>query len=73
MGAGGGAIQADLVIQIGGDRGSEVFNFESGAAVNQITDAVNLVSDATGVSASFDYVPADTKATLTLNSTSYGN
>ena len=57
----------DLVVRIGGADGSEVFTFQSGATGLQIRDAVNLVSDATGVSASF------AGTTLTLNSTAYGS
>ncbi|MFV2068815.1 MAG: flagellin [Pirellulales bacterium] len=41
----------DAVIQISGASGSEVFILESGATAANITDQVNLVSDATGVSA----------------------
>jgi flagellin len=64
---GGGALNDDLVVEIGGNSGSEVFNFESGAGVNQIASAINLVSDSTGVEASYSGI------TLTLNSTDYGS
>jgi len=48
----GGTLASDLVLQLGGKSGFETFNFGSGSTVQQIRDAVNLVSDATGVSAS---------------------
>ncbi len=64
---GGNVLNDDLVIAIGGETGREVFNFEAGASVNQITAAINLVSDATGVAAS------QSSGTLTLNSTNYGS
>ncbi len=63
---GGRALKGDFVFSIGGATGREVFNFESGASVNQISAAINLVSDATGVMASYS------TAGLTLNSTTYG-
>ncbi|MHC4401382.1 MAG: flagellin [Planctomycetota bacterium] len=65
-GTGGRTLLGDLVAQISGDDGSEVFSFQAGASINQITNAINLVSDATGVAASFS------GGTLTLNSTAYG-
>jgi len=55
-----------LVVKIGGQKGSEVFTFELGATVTQIVDAVNLVSDATGVEAT------DNGGTLELDSVDYG-
>jgi len=64
---GGNVLNDDLVLSIGGGTGREVFNFEAGASINQIKDAINLVSDATGVAA------AAASGTLTLNSTDYGS
>ena len=49
--AGAFALSGDLVVKIGGKTGSEVFSFSSGASITQIVNAVNLVSDATGVTA----------------------
>jgi flagellin len=57
----------ELVVEISGAKGSEVFVFELGATVTQIVDAVNLVKDATGVEA------ADNAGTLELTSTAYGS
>ncbi len=64
---GGGTLLDDLVLEISGLAGVEVFNFEKGASINQVTDAIQLVSDATGVTASFS------STTLTLRSTDYGS
>jgi len=55
-----------LVVKIAGQKGTEVFTFELGATVTQIVDAVNLVSDATGVEAT------DNGGTLELDSVDYG-
>jgi flagellin len=48
----GGNLAGDLVLEVGGAKGYEVFNFGTGNTITQIRDAINLVSDATGVSAS---------------------
>ena len=66
-GTGGRALLGDLVAAISGASGAEVFSFQSGASINQMTNAINLVSDATGVAASFS------GGTLTLRSTAYGS
>jgi flagellin len=66
-GTGGRALLGDLVAAIGGAKGAEVFSFRTGASINQMANAINLVSDATGVAASFS------GGTLTLNSTAYGS
>ncbi|MDX1963982.1 MAG: flagellin [Pirellulales bacterium] len=47
----GGTLSSDLILQVGGKGGFETFNFGTGSTVTQIRDAINLVSDATGVSA----------------------
>ncbi|MBX3415422.1 MAG: flagellin [Pirellulales bacterium] len=47
----GGALTAELNLEIGGQDGFEVFNFGNGSTISQIADAINLVSDATGISA----------------------
>ena len=57
---------ADLVVKIAGSTGGEVFTFEAGASLTQISNALNLVSDATGVEAS------ENAGTLELRSTGYG-
>lgn len=68
----GGTLTSDLVLQLGGKSGFETFNFGTGSTVQQIRDAVNLVSDATGVSASV--ASASTSGTyLKLSSVEYGS
>ncbi len=61
-----GGLSDDLVIQVSGADGSEVFTFESGATLSQIEDAINLVSDATGV------VASQSTGILSLTSSAYG-
>ena len=56
----------DVVIQVAGADGSEVFAFASGATIGQIVTAVNLVSDATGVTATA------ASGELQLDSSDYG-
>ena len=65
---GGEVLNADLVFQLSGEDGSETFNFGSGTAASQISDAVNLVADSTGVSAGFNSVTG-----ITFSSTGYGS
>jgi flagellin len=60
-------LNANLVFQLNGATGSETFNFGLGTTGQQIADAVNLVSDSTGVTATFD------ANGLNLNSTGYGS
>ena len=64
----GGTLTSNVVLQVGGDQGYNVFNFDSGTTVAQIESAVNGVSDATGVSAS-----VDGSGNLVFNSTDYGS
>lgn len=64
---GGNTLLDNLVVEISGSDGTEVFNFQSGASVNQVVQAVNLVSDATGVTAS------QGAGLLTLTSSRYGS
>jgi len=64
----GNALDDALVFQIAGADGAEVFSFAAGATIDDVADAINLVSDATGVTATvtggFD---------LELDSTAYGS
>ncbi|HHM12292.1 MAG TPA: flagellin [Planctomycetaceae bacterium] len=64
---GGGTLNDDLVINVSGADGSQVFNFKQGASINQVVDSIKLVSDATGVTA------IRSNTTLTLQSTAYGS
>lgn len=64
---GGNTLLDDVVFQLSGSIGTEVFNFQQGASVNQVVDAINLLSDATGVTAS------QSAGLLTLQSNTYGS
>ncbi len=64
---GGQLLEDDLVFELNGKDGSDVFNFQAGATARQIRDAINLVKDATGVEASED------SSELTFLSTAYGS
>jgi flagellin len=64
----GGTLTSNVVLQVGGDQGYNVFNFDSGTTVAQIESAVNGVSDATGVGASLDG-----SGNLVFKSTDYGS
>jgi flagellin len=57
-----------LVFQLNGTSGAETFNFAAGTSSAQIADAINLVSDSTGVSA-----VASTTNGVVLTSTDYGS
>jgi flagellin len=63
----GTALTDDLVVQISGADGAEVFTFDSGATVTQVVNAINLVSDATGVTATVS------SGKLELDSSAYGS
>jgi flagellin len=65
--SGGETLKDALVFELNGLGGSEVFNFQTGATAKQIAAAVNLVSDATGVSAT------RTGSDLSFDSTAYGS
>ncbi len=64
---GGQLLKDDLVFELNGKDGSDVFNFQAGATARQIRDAINLVKDATGVEATED------ASELTFQSTAYGS
>ncbi len=66
---GGGVLLDKLVFELVGSRGTQSFNFQAGTSVKQISDAINLVSDATGVIASMN----SANGQLDLNSTDYGS
>ncbi|MCA9195085.1 MAG: hypothetical protein KDB03_25110 [Planctomycetales bacterium] len=63
----GGGINDDLVVQITGATGGEVFQFEKGASLSSIIASINLVSDATSIVASND------SGNLKLTSSHYGS
>ena len=66
---GGQVLKADVVFELVGSQGSESFNFKANSTGSQIAAAINLSSDATGVTAI--YSKTDNK--LTFNSSDYGS
>ena len=62
-----GGLDADLVFQLTGAKGAQVFTFDAGTSGAAIRNAINLVSDATGVVASL------AGTTLTMTSSAYGS
>jgi len=62
-----GGVQADVVFELAGKNGSEVFNISAGTSLNQVIAQINLVSDATGVTA------AASGTTLQLRSSAFGS
>ena len=62
----GGGLTEDLVFELSGATGSEVFNVQSGTTIDELVSQINLVSDATGVEATAN------STTLELTSTAYG-
>ncbi|MFN7889483.1 MAG: flagellin [Pirellula sp.] len=67
-GAQGGGLQADLVFQLTGGTGSEVFKFKKGVSVDNIIQSINLLKDSTGIEASLDE-----DSNLELRSVEYGS
>lgn len=65
------AISSDVVLEVGGKSGTEVFNFASGSSVSDIASAINLVSDATGVQAKV--ADGATKGQVTVSSVGVDN
>ncbi len=59
-------VQADAVFELAGQNGSEVFNVSAGTSLAQLVDQINLVSDATGITATAN------STTLELRSSDYG-
>ena len=64
---GGGVLLDELAFTLGGKLGVEVFSFQQYTKIADVVAAVNLVSDATGVTAT------DDDGTLQLDSVSYGS
>jgi flagellin len=62
-----GGISGDVVFELAGATGSEVFSVLAGASISELVAQVNLVSDATGVSA------VANGTTLELTSTAFGS
>ncbi len=72
----GGAISEATTLELLGSKGSQVVNFDAGSTVANVRDAINAVSDATGISAAIGdglTLTSDAKAgtyTLSTNATS---
>jgi flagellin len=62
-----GGLSEDVVFELSGVTGAEVFNFQAGTSLDSVVDAINLFTDATGVTAS------GATTTLTLSSSAYGS
>ena len=65
---GGGVLLANVVFELVGSNGTETFNFQAGTTNAQIAAAINLVSDATGVTAE-----VGDDGSLNFNSSAYGS
>jgi flagellin len=59
---GGNALLADLNLEVSADQGQNVFTFKKGTTSNQVADAINTVSDATGAIATRDNGLIDIKS-----------
>jgi flagellin len=64
---GGGTLQDDVVFELAGAKGAQVFNFQQYTKVSAVVSAINLLSDALGVTAT------DNAGTLELDSSDYGS
>jgi len=62
-----GGLASELVIELGGNDGSEVLSFGAGTTIAELQTGIDLVSDATGVTATVD------GTTLNLTSVAYGS
>ncbi|MBN1912626.1 MAG: flagellin [Pirellulales bacterium] len=69
----GATLTSDVVLEIGGSNGFEAFSFASGSSISQMADAINLVSDALGVTASTTGVRSWEEGTGVATITSYGS
>lgn len=61
-------LNGDLVFQLNGADGAETFNFGTGTTGDQMAAAINLVSDSTGVTASYNEADG-----LAFTSSAYGS
>ncbi|TWU40415.1 flagellin N-terminal helical domain-containing protein [Novipirellula artificiosorum] len=62
-----GGVKEDAVFELAGTNGSEVFNVSKGTSLDQLVAQINLVSDATGITAAAD------GEDLQLRSSAYGS
>ena len=66
-GVGAGGIAEDVVLELAGSNGAEVLSFGAGTSLTDLVDAINLLSDATGVDATAN------GTTLELTSSTFGS
>jgi flagellin len=71
-GFGTGQLTSTLTLEIAGNRGVQTITFVSGTTLSAVTNAVNILKESTGVSASL-VDGTDQTSGLTLNSTSFGS
>ncbi len=64
---GGNTLLDDLVLEVSGSQGMEVFTFNEGTTSNQVASAISLVADAIGVEA------RQNRDLITIESTTYGS
>jgi flagellin len=64
---GGTGLTAAVTFKLSGSKGAEVFDFNAGSSLSDVITAINLVKDATGVTAT------NNSGTLELRSTDYGS
>lgn len=64
--SGGNALLDDIVFEVAGPQGMEVFTFNAGTTSNQMATAITQVADAIGVEATFN------RDLVTILSTTYG-
>jgi flagellin len=62
-----GGLSQDVVFQLSGKTGLEIFNFKAGTTINDLRTAINLQKDSTGVEATIN------SNTLELTSTAFGS
>src|SRR5947209_12652407 len=62
-----GGLAQDVVFELAGLNGSQIFSFEAGTSINQLKTAVDALSDSTGISSSIS------GTTLQLKSSAYGS
>ncbi|GMU21093.1 MAG: flagellin [Phycisphaerae bacterium] len=67
----GSAIVGNVTIEVGGNRGTEVFSFASGSTVDNVALSINKFTELTGVSAAVSGTGAS--ARLLLSSQTYGS
>lgn len=60
-------LQEDVTLEVAGTNGAEVFSFEQGTTAAQIVDAINLVGDAIGLTASVE------AGVITFESSNFGS